>query len=150
VNKNGNATDWTSHNANLRTLQYYSVGTGYVDTDGDNDVDAADKAAQAMVDAIRSNNCDRFVETVIVPPGMPKEEACKQELTEAYGPLRQQLTADKDAKPERLDGNGTFVFYALRTGDQYRTLIVRREQTGPQLGRYLGFVTFRGPEEART
>ncbi len=44
VNKNGNATDWQDLNANLRTLQYYSVGTGYVDTDGDHDVDAADKA----------------------------------------------------------------------------------------------------------
>jgi photosystem II stability/assembly factor-like uncharacterized protein len=49
VNKNGNATDWASHNANLRTLQYYSVGTGYVDTDGDNDIDAADKAKGVAV-----------------------------------------------------------------------------------------------------
>jgi photosystem II stability/assembly factor-like uncharacterized protein len=49
VNKNGNATDWASHNANLRTLQYYSVGTGYVDTDGDGDVDATDKAAGVAV-----------------------------------------------------------------------------------------------------
>jgi hypothetical protein len=30
VNANGNATDWVSHNANLRTLQYYSVGVGRV------------------------------------------------------------------------------------------------------------------------
>jgi hypothetical protein len=30
VNRNGNATDWQSHNANLRTLQYYSVGVGAV------------------------------------------------------------------------------------------------------------------------
>ena len=44
VNKNGNATDWVSHNANLRTLQYYSVGTGWVDTDGNGTIDAADKA----------------------------------------------------------------------------------------------------------
>ncbi|HEV2891962.1 MAG TPA: hypothetical protein VGX28_16430 [Frankiaceae bacterium] len=49
VNKNGNATDWVSHNADLRTLQYYSVGTGYVDTDGDGDVDAADKAKGVAV-----------------------------------------------------------------------------------------------------
>ena len=49
VNKNGNATDWTSHNAGLRTLQYYSVGTGYVDVDGDDDIDATDKAAGVAV-----------------------------------------------------------------------------------------------------
>jgi hypothetical protein len=44
VNSNGNATDWQNMNAHLHTLQYYSVGTGYVDTDHDGDVDAADKA----------------------------------------------------------------------------------------------------------
>lgn len=49
VNANGNATDWQSHNGNLRTLQYYSVGTGYVDTDGDGDIDAADKAKGVAV-----------------------------------------------------------------------------------------------------
>jgi hypothetical protein len=31
LNANGNATDWVSHNANLRTLQYYSVGVGLVE-----------------------------------------------------------------------------------------------------------------------
>ncbi len=49
VNANGNATDWVSQNGNLRTLQYYSVGTGYVDTDGDGDIDAADKAKGVAV-----------------------------------------------------------------------------------------------------
>ena len=49
VNRNGNATDWVSHNANLRTLQYYSVGTGWVDTDGDGDIDATDKAKGVAV-----------------------------------------------------------------------------------------------------
>jgi hypothetical protein len=49
LNKNGNATDWEDLNANLRTLQYYSVGTGYVDTDGDDDVDAADRAKGVAV-----------------------------------------------------------------------------------------------------
>ena len=108
-----------------------------------------DKAAEAMVDAIRSNNCDKFVESVIVPPGLAKPAACKQELTEAYGPLREQLTAEKDAEPKRLDGNAGFMFYALQTGDQYRTLIVGRTQRGAARP-YLGFVTFRGPAEAKT
>jgi hypothetical protein len=49
VNKNGNATDWEDLNAGLRTLQYYSVGTGYVDTDDDGDVDATDRAAGVAV-----------------------------------------------------------------------------------------------------
>jgi hypothetical protein len=30
VNSDGHATDWQNHNANLRTLQYYSVGVGKV------------------------------------------------------------------------------------------------------------------------
>jgi hypothetical protein len=105
-----------------------------------------DEAAQAMVDAIRSNNCDKFVQAVVTPPGLPKEQTCKQELTDAYGPLRQQLTAHKDAKPQRLDGNAGFMFYALETGDQFRTLIVVRSQQG----KHLGFVTFRGPAEPKT
>jgi hypothetical protein len=49
VNKNGNATDWQDLNANLRTLQYYSVGTGYVDTNGDGTIDATDRAAGVAV-----------------------------------------------------------------------------------------------------
>ncbi|HEX8053822.1 MAG TPA: hypothetical protein VF517_12585 [Thermoleophilaceae bacterium] len=107
-----------------------------------------DKSAQAMVDAIRSNNCDKFFGAVITPPGMPKPQACKQELGEAYGPLRQQLAADKDAKPERLDGNAGFMFYALEAGGQYRTLIVTRTEGAAKP--YLGFVTFRGPAEKKT
>jgi hypothetical protein len=106
-----------------------------------------DKAAQAMVDAIRANDCDKFFGAVITPPGMPKDQACKQELTEAYGPLRDQLTADKDAKPQRLEGNAGFMFYALETGDEYRTLIVARTPGAPKP--YLGFVTFRGPAEKK-
>jgi hypothetical protein len=49
LNANKNATDWVSLNGNLRTLQYYSVGTGYVDTDGDGDVDDTDRAAGVAV-----------------------------------------------------------------------------------------------------
>ena len=105
-----------------------------------------DEAAQAMVDSIRANDCNKFFDAVITPPGMSKEQACKQELAEAYGPLRQSLTADKDARPERLDGNAGFMFYALETGSEYRTLIVSR--TGPGAPRpFLGFVTFRGPAD---
>lgn len=108
--------------------------------------DEMDKAAERMVEAIRANDCEKFVAAVPPPQGLSKQDACRQELTEAYGPLRQQLNADKDAKPERLDGNAIFMFYALRTGSEYRTLIVRRTSpTGP----YVGFVTFRGPAEPK-
>jgi hypothetical protein len=101
-----------------------------------------DQAAQAMVDAIRTNDCNRFIAAVYTPPQLPRIQACKQELTDAYGPLRLQLTQHKDAKPVRLDGNAAFMFYALQTGDQYRTLIVSQGGTraAPK-----GFVTFRGP-----
>ena len=105
-----------------------------------------DKAAQAMVDAIRSNDCNRFVTDVVTPQGLDKKRICEQELGEAYGPLREQLAEHMDAKPERLDGNAAFMFYALRTGDEYRTLIVTR--TGPGAPKpFLGFVTFKGPLE---
>jgi hypothetical protein len=108
------------------------------------DQDKMDDAAEEMVGAIRANDCNRFYDWVITPEGMEKAEACKQELTTAYGPLRQALTKDKDAKPERLEGNDRFMFYALQTGDEYRTLIVGRTAPGaPKL--FLGFVTFKGP-----
>ena len=108
-----------------------------------------DDAALAMVDAIRSNDCNKFYAAVITPEGMPKDQACKQELTEAYGPLRQQLTRHRNAKPERLDGNDQFMFYALQTGAEYRTLIVSRTAPGAPKP-FLGFVTFRGPAEPAT
>jgi hypothetical protein len=108
------------------------------------DADGMDKAAKEMVDAIRANDCNRFYDAVVTPQDLPKDQACRQELTEAYGPLRQQLTKHKDAEPERLEGNDQFMFYALWTGDEYRTLIVSR--TGPGAKKpFLGFVTFRGP-----
>lgn len=112
------------------------------------DQDKMDDAAEAMVEAIRANDCNRFYDSVITPEGMPKAEACKQELTTAYGPLRQALTKNKDAKPERLDGNDRFMFYALQTGDEYRTLIVGRTAQGAPKP-FLGFVTFKGPAEEK-
>ena len=112
------------------------------------DADGMDEAAQAMVDAIRANDCNRFSDAVLAPEGLSKEEACKQELTELYGPLREQLTKHRDAKPERIEGNDRFMFYALRTGEEYRTLIVTR--TGPTSKKpFVGFVTFRGPSEKK-
>jgi hypothetical protein len=110
------------------------------------DADKMDDAAEAMVDAIRTNNCDKFIDNVVVPPGLQKTAACKQELTEAYGPLRQQLMSDKDAKPKRIEGNDWFMFYALESGGQYRTLIVARAAQGSTKP-FLGFVTLRGPAE---
>ena len=112
------------------------------------DADKMDEAAEAMVESIRDNDCDKFIDNVVVPPGLDKEKGCKQELGEAYGPLRQQLMADKDAKPKRLDGNDWFMFYALDSGGQYRTLIVARAAQGSTKP-FLGFVTLRGPAEKK-
>jgi hypothetical protein len=113
------------------------------------DPDKMDDAAEEMVGAIRANDCNRFYAAVITPEGLPKDQACRQELTEAYGPLRAELTKHKDAKPERIGGNDQFMFYALRTGEQYRTLIVSRTAPGAPKP-FLGFVTFRGPAEKKT
>ena len=110
------------------------------------DADKMDEAAEPMVESIRANDCNRFYEAVITPEGLPKDQACRQELAEAYGPLRTELAKHKDAKPERLDGNDQFMFYALQTGEQYRTLIVSRTAPGAPK-QFLGFVTFRGPAE---
>ncbi|MDQ3934287.1 MAG: hypothetical protein M3340_06605 [Actinomycetota bacterium] len=111
------------------------------------DLEKMDAAAKAMIDAIRADDCDRFLAAVVVPPGLPKDQACEQELSQAYGPLNEQLTAHKEAEPERLAGNATFMFYGLRTGDEYRTLIVSRTD---QAGTVRGFVTFRGPAQKKT
>ena len=110
------------------------------------DPEGMDRAAQEMVDAIRANDCNKFAEAVYVPADLPKDQACKQELTEAYGPLRAQLERYPDARPERLEGNDRFMFYALWTGEQYRTLIVSRTGEGAKRP-FVGFVTFRGPAE---
>lgn len=110
------------------------------------DAEGMDRAAQEMVDAIRANDCNKFAQVVYTPADLPKDQACKQELTEAYGPLRAQLGEHKDAKPERLDGNDRFMFYALQTGPQYRTLIVSRTGEGAKRP-FVGFVTFRGPAD---
>jgi hypothetical protein len=104
--------------------------------------DQMDDAAQEMVDAIRANDCKKFVQVVVSPPSPSEKETCDAELIDAYGPLHQQLVAHKDAEPKRLDGNANFMFYALRTGDQYRTLIVTKALQGRP---YRGLVTFRGP-----
>jgi hypothetical protein len=106
--------------------------------------DQMDDAAEEMVEAIRANDCKKFVQVVVTPPSNSQKATCDQELIDAYGPLHQQLVANKDAKPERIEGNAGFMFYALRTGDQYRTLIVTRALQGRP---YRGFVTFRGPPE---
>ena len=113
------------------------------------DAEAMDKTAQEMVDAIRANDCNKFANAVYVPAELPKDQACRRELTELYAPLREQLNTNKDAKPERLEGNDQFMFYALTTGDQYRTLIVSRTGVGAQRP-FVGFVTFRGPAEKKT
>jgi hypothetical protein len=105
-----------------------------------------DEAAESMIDAIRANDCEKFAAAAYLPTDVPKDTACRQEL-ELYKELRAQLEQHKDAKPERLDGNAAFMFYALRTGDEYRTLIVSQGGTdaAPK-----GFVTFRGPAEKKT
>jgi hypothetical protein len=103
--------------------------------------DDMDDAAEGMLESIRAGNCDGF--HVPPRPGKSPAESCDEEL-ELYGALRAQLTRDKDAKPERLDGNATFMFYGLRTGDEYRTLVVTREAPGAPKP-FVGFVTFRGP-----
>jgi hypothetical protein len=108
-----------------------------------------DTAAQAMVAAIRANDCNRFVSNVVTPLGLQRQQVCEQELGQAYAPLRRQLIQHKDAKPERLDGNAAFMFYALRTGREYRTLIVTRTGKGAPKP-FLGFVTFKGPLQQGT
>ena len=103
-------------------------------------VAGARRAARQFVTAVRRSDCSLFYR-VTFTPGQEREQACAIGLGE-YAPLAQQLRDHSDASPRPLGGNAVFSFFGLRTGDQYRTIVVFRSAPSEP---YLVMGALRGP-----
>jgi hypothetical protein len=90
-----------------------------------------DSNAQAVVQAMKTGDCDAFLRLVSRSKGLgvgPDREVCGR-VSDV--PWRRQLVANPAARPVPLGGNGWVAFYKLRTArDAYYTLVMERER-GP-------------------
>ena len=102
-----------------------------------------DRAAHQFLLALRRTECGLFYR-VTLTPGLGRSAACARGLGHQYAPLAKQLKDDAGAKPVRFGGTRDLTFYGLRTGGQYRTLIVLKNLPG-QAQPYLVMGAFRGP-----
>jgi len=101
----------------------------------------ADQNAVTFLKSIRDRDCATFFKYSITPRSLSQKAACKQGLDQAYAQLHSQLTAGKKVALFRVGGNAQFYFYGLRTGSQFRTLVVAKNHPpGPP---FLAFGTFR-------
>ena len=103
----------------------------------------ADAAAREFVDAVRRRDCRNFYR-VTLTPGLEQEAACSRTLGGDYAPLTKQLRKHEKATVVRSGGTAHVAFYGLRTGDEYRTLVVLRNAPGEEQP-YLVMGAFRGP-----
>jgi hypothetical protein len=89
-----------------------------------------DQAALRFLDSIRSRDCRAFYIGTYTPdlkaksPSTRTKEACRILLDDTYRYVRAELRSSKTTEMFRLGGTAGFFFYGVRTGDQYRTLIV--------------------------
>jgi hypothetical protein len=101
------------------------------------------RAARDFAAAVERSDCALFYK-VTLTPGLDQQKACGTILGD-YAPLAKELKEqDDDAKPRALGGNATFTFFALRTGQQYRTLVVFKNAPGEEQP-YLVMGAFKGP-----
>ncbi len=111
------------------------IGTSPVNAAG------ADANAVAFLKSIRDKDCNAFYRYSLTPRAVSKKVACKEGLDTAYGELHNQLTSGKKVDLFRQGGNAQFYVYGVRTGSQFRTLIVAKNPPpGPP---YLAFGTAR-------
>jgi hypothetical protein len=103
----------------------------------------ADSAASEFVDAVRRRDCRNFYRVTLTPDLEPAA-ACSTTLARDYAPLTKQLKEHEDAKPVRAGGTHDLTFYGLRTGAEYRTLVVLTNAPGERQP-YLVMGTFKGP-----
>jgi hypothetical protein len=101
----------------------------------------ADSNAVTFLESVRDRDCATFFKYSITPRGLPQKAACRQGLDQAYAELHKQLGSGKKADLFRQGGNAQFYFYGLRTGSQFRTLVIgKNPPPGPT---FLAFGTFR-------
>jgi hypothetical protein len=76
--------------------------------------------------AVRDGDCEGYFATAATTG--TKEEECRQALGPdgSYIGLQADLRAHPESAPELLGGTSVFVFYALRTGSTYRTVVTAR------------------------
>lgn len=86
----------------------------------------ADSNAVTFLKSIRDKDCNAFYKYSLTPRAVTKKVACKAGLDSAYGELHKQLTSGKKVALFREGGNAQFYVYGLRTGSQFRTLIVAK------------------------
>jgi hypothetical protein len=100
------------------------------------------RAVREFVVAVKRSDCALFYR-VTFTPGLGRQQACATILGD-YAPLAKQLKDGPDPRVLRLGGTGTFTFFGLRTGDEYRTVVVLK--TAPSEAQpYLVMRAFRGP-----
>jgi hypothetical protein len=89
---------------------------------------AFDRAALAVVRAMRNGDCDAFLSVVSRTDGLgvgPDEEVCRR-VSDA--PFRRELVGKPRVRPVALGGNAEVAFYKLRTRpDAYYTMIMARQ-----------------------
>jgi hypothetical protein len=89
---------------------------------------AFDRAARAVVRAMRDGDCDAFLPLVSRSDGLgvgPDEEVCRR-VSDA--PFRRELVGTQRVRPVPLGGNSQVAFYKLRTRpDAYYTMVMARD-----------------------
>jgi hypothetical protein len=91
---------------------------------------SADRIADAVVAAIRVNDCAEFVANANSAGGvgaLPDRQACLQMATD---PIRQAQFDGSATKPVRLGGNGQFAFYALDGNGVHATMVLAKADPG--------------------
>jgi hypothetical protein len=88
---------------------------------------AFDRAARAVVRALRDGDCDAFLPLVSRTDGLgvgPDEEVCRR-VSDA--PFRRELVGNAEVRPVALGGDAQVAFYKLRTRpDAYYTMVMAR------------------------
>ena len=88
----------------------------------------ADAVAVTFLKSIRDRNCDAFYKYSVTLRAVTKKSACKEGLDNSYKELHDQLTSGKKVTLFREGGDAQFYFYGLRTGSQFRTLVVAKNR----------------------
>jgi hypothetical protein len=88
----------------------------------------ADANAVTFLKSIRDKDCDTFFKYSVTPRAVSKKVACKEGLDNAYKELHDQLTSGKKVALFRQGGDAQFYFYGVRSGSQFRTLVVAKNR----------------------
>jgi hypothetical protein len=90
---------------------------------------AFDRAARAVVRAMRDGDCDAFLPLVSRTDGLgvgPDEEVCRRA---SDAPFRRELVGNARVRPVPLGGDSQVAFYKLRTRpDAYYTMVMARDE----------------------